>query len=65
VTAPKPKQIRLAINLLASGRHNAAWTWTTSSTGWSRELQARGRFRTAYESSTFRGNLGLPAPSAE
>ena len=24
------------------------------------ELQARGRFRTEYESSTFRGNLGLP-----
>jgi hypothetical protein len=22
---PKPKQIRLAINLLASGRHNASW----------------------------------------
>jgi FMN-dependent oxidoreductase (nitrilotriacetate monooxygenase family) len=29
------------------------------------ELQSRGRFRTEYESATFRGNLGLPAPSDE
>jgi alkanesulfonate monooxygenase SsuD/methylene tetrahydromethanopterin reductase-like flavin-dependent oxidoreductase (luciferase family) len=26
------------------------------------ELQGRGRFRTEYESTTFRGNLGLPVP---
>jgi hypothetical protein len=29
------------------------------------ELQHRGRFRTEYESTTFRGNLGLPAPADE
>ena len=29
------------------------------------ELQGRGRFRTEYESTTFRGNLGLPAPADE
>jgi FMN-dependent oxidoreductase (nitrilotriacetate monooxygenase family) len=29
------------------------------------ELQHRSRFRTEYESTTFRGNLGLPAPAGE
>jgi FMN-dependent oxidoreductase (nitrilotriacetate monooxygenase family) len=29
------------------------------------ELQSRGRFRTEYESTTLRGNLGLPVPAGE
>jgi hypothetical protein len=35
---PKPKQIRLAINLLASGRHNASWKTLDDPAGLSTDI---------------------------